>query len=60
MIRVLHTRSGDGADSLSGRSSAGEAVAGSASERALGKRFALSERTELQLGLDRVRGGFMT
>ena len=30
------------------------------SERAFGKRFALLERTELQLGLDRVRGGFVT
>ena len=45
---------------LSGRSSAGELSQGALSGRAFGKRFALSEWTELQLGLDRVRGGFMT
>ena len=35
MIRVLRTRSGEGADALSGRSSTGEAVAGSAFGKSL-------------------------
>ena len=60
MIRVLRTRSGAESRCSQAEVPQERLSQGALSEKAFGKRFALLEWTELQLGLDRVRGGFIT